>query len=161
VTVDQRTERRQNVRAFALVGAFFAVLALLGWIAASNVERIFGVGPGHLGSSLANNVPGGQGGACGEVVGQGWWWCGVEIDVGSGFGRYYALRETSQKGCWTAREVDRAGPTHGRRNTDVVKLTEVGRTIAGCVGLGDYLFPDHPDGAGGNIRPPRDVRLTR
>jgi len=133
-----------------VIGLIAAVL-IGGWYVLSRPGRVVDVRGSQFGSSLAREHQGRGGGGCTQQEDRDWFWCGVENDPESGFGSSYRLT-TEDDGCWEAepaRAVDLKG-NPGRGTGKLVRVARVsGGPLTGCVGLLDYVWPDHAAGGGG------------
>jgi hypothetical protein len=66
----------------------------------------------QLGSSLSRETNS-TGGACTLQKGHDWYWCGVEVDAGSGFGASFRLT-ADENGCWKAWRSRSRGSVNAR-----------------------------------------------
>jgi hypothetical protein len=104
------------------------------------------VGGRELGSSLSRAIHA-HGGWCTAQPGRDWWWCEVELDVGT-IGAKYQLRADSS-GCWHAVSADTRIIGH-RLDPDrlvlrVVKVPGVWgkpKHVSGCVDSTDQQYPN-------------------
>ena len=120
---------------------FVAGCLVAGVLLVTDPDRFFDPSEESLASSLADGVDHGAGG-CSLQAGYDWYWCSVELDPGSGYGRSWVLR-TNGDDCWTAEpaSVERVG---GDTNQVNVVLRD-GPTLSGCIGFSDYVFPNTTD----------------
>lgn len=133
-----------------LCGAAVVAIGALAWIGCAQSERHLRVGGDELGSSLSRATHA-HGGRCTLQPGHDWWWCEVEVDVGT-IGARYVLR-TDASGCWHAFTADTRIVQRRVNDSDgvlvrVVKAPAPKRTgnrpsrASGCVDVRDRLSPD-------------------
>jgi hypothetical protein len=139
------------VRWFVAIGVL-GVMVVAGWLFISEPARFLTVGGDELASSLSRETPNGKGGECTRQREAGWWWCGVELDPGSGYGQMYRLT-SDDDGCWTARRAK--VETIKSPKSRFVRVVASGEPLSACVGILDYVSPDDPalgsDGGPGQL----------
>ena len=128
-----------------IAGAAFLVFAagcvVAGVLLATDPGRFFDPSEKSFASSLAGEVDHGAGG-CSVQAGYDWYWCSVELDPGSGYGRSWVLKTDGDE-CWSA-EPAAVERVRGGSNEVEIVLRD-GPTLSGCIGLRDYAFPNTTD----------------